>query len=119
MLAGVLRSDHNQSGTCTKLQEAKVTVSQPVVTSSHWQVPSSIPEHSLLIEQPVVRGSNSRPVSVHKVSHSLRLGTVLWVRVCRVPSSVVRSQGTRIVGDTQYILVKAHPFQVMLLGILA
>ena len=67
MLAGVLRSDHTQSVTCTKEQEAKVTVSQPVVTSSQgspW-VPSSVPEHSLLIEQPVVRGSNSMPVSVH------------------------------------------------------
>jgi hypothetical protein len=67
MLAGVLRFDHTQSVTCTKLQEAKVTVSQPVVTSSQgssW-VPSSVPEHSLLIEQPVVRGSNSMPVSVH------------------------------------------------------
>jgi hypothetical protein len=66
MFAGMLRSDHTQSVTCTKLQEAKVTVSRPVVTrsqESHW-VPSSVPGHSLLIEQPVVRGSNCMPVSV-------------------------------------------------------
>lgn len=65
MLAGMLRSDKPQSA--TKPQQVKVTVSQPVGTSSQgspW-VPSSVPEQSLPFEQPVASVRSPRSVSDH------------------------------------------------------